>query len=81
MSQLITCHWSVTNVPPTLSASTTLGVSAPLIEEPTPLNEATLTAPYKCLASKSRYHHLILLHLRPPSHFAHPIPSSLMYQT
>ncbi|KAB2602168.1 hypothetical protein D8674_003173 [Pyrus ussuriensis x Pyrus communis] len=71
MSQLITRRRSVTNAPPALSTFTTPSVSAPLIGEPTPLTEATLTASQ----------HLILLHLRPPSHFAHPIPSSLMYQT
>ncbi|KAB2633857.1 hypothetical protein D8674_038224 [Pyrus ussuriensis x Pyrus communis] len=75
MSQLITRHWSVTNAPPTLSASTAPAASAPWIGEPTPLTEAT------SLASKSRYQHFILLHLRPQSHVALSIPSSLMYQT
>ncbi|KAB2611367.1 hypothetical protein D8674_019399 [Pyrus ussuriensis x Pyrus communis] len=41
MSHLITRRRSVTNAPPTLSASTAPGVSAPLIGEPTPLTEAT----------------------------------------
>ncbi|TQD99929.1 hypothetical protein C1H46_014433 [Malus baccata] len=59
MLQLITCRLSVTNGPPTLSASTAPAVSAPLIGEPTPLTEATSPP------SKSRYQHFILLHLRP----------------
>ena len=41
MSHLITRHRSVTNAPPTLSASTAPGMSAPLKGEPTPLTEAT----------------------------------------
>ncbi|KAB2629621.1 carotenoid 9-10-cleavage dioxygenase-like [Pyrus ussuriensis x Pyrus communis] len=42
MSRLITHRRSVTNEPPALSASTAPSMSAPLIEEPTPLTEATL---------------------------------------
>ncbi|CAN6702492.1 unnamed protein product [Malus baccata var. baccata] len=38
-----------------------------------------LYKPYRWLASKSRYQYLILLHLRPQTHLALPIPSSLMY--
>ncbi|KAB2602105.1 hypothetical protein D8674_003110 [Pyrus ussuriensis x Pyrus communis] len=44
LSELITRRWSVTNAPPASSASSTLGVSAPLIEEPTPLTKAASTA-------------------------------------
>ncbi|KAM2031076.1 hypothetical protein FF2_041633 [Malus domestica] len=44
MSKLITRRRSVTNAPPTLSASTAPAVSAPLIGEPTPNVEATSTA-------------------------------------
>ncbi|RXH80502.1 hypothetical protein DVH24_004416 [Malus domestica] len=42
--ELITRHQSVTNAPLALSASTAPPVSAPLIQEPTPLAEATSTA-------------------------------------
>ncbi|KAB2607432.1 hypothetical protein D8674_007149 [Pyrus ussuriensis x Pyrus communis] len=43
MSQLITRRWSVTTAPPALSASTAPPMSAPLIQEPTPLAKATST--------------------------------------
>ncbi|CAN6576321.1 unnamed protein product [Malus baccata var. baccata] len=43
MSQLITRRQSVTNAPLTLSTSTAPPVSAPLIQEPTPLTKATST--------------------------------------
>ncbi|CAN6588905.1 unnamed protein product [Malus baccata var. baccata] len=43
MSQLITRRQSVTNAPLTLSTSTAPLVSAPLIQEPTPLTKATST--------------------------------------
>ncbi|CAN6710934.1 unnamed protein product [Malus baccata var. baccata] len=53
MSQLITCRRSVTNAPPTLSASTALAVNAPLIGEPTPNVEATFTASQVPVSSTS----------------------------
>ncbi|CAN6710434.1 unnamed protein product [Malus baccata var. baccata] len=56
MSKLITHRRSVTNAPPTLSASTAPAVSAPLIGEPTPNVEATSTAsqvPYFWPAKKN----------------------------
>ncbi|KAM1104483.1 hypothetical protein ACFX15_012501 [Malus domestica] len=43
MLRLITRPRSVTNSPPALLASTAPGASAPLIGEPTPLTEDTLT--------------------------------------
>ncbi|KAB2595991.1 hypothetical protein D8674_031441 [Pyrus ussuriensis x Pyrus communis] len=53
MSQLITHRRSVTNEPLALSASIASGVSAPLIEEPTPLTEATPTASQVLVSSTS----------------------------
>ncbi|RXH95597.1 hypothetical protein DVH24_008097, partial [Malus domestica] len=53
MSQLITRRWSVTNASPALSASTAPPMSAPLIQEPTPLAEATSTASQVPVSSTS----------------------------
>ncbi|RXH77396.1 hypothetical protein DVH24_023670 [Malus domestica] len=53
MSHLITRRRSVTNAPPTLSASTTPCVSAPLNGEPTPFIEATPTASQVHVSSTS----------------------------
>ncbi|TQD73694.1 hypothetical protein C1H46_040767 [Malus baccata] len=53
MLRLITCRWSVINSLPALLASTTPGVSAPLIGEPTPLTEATLTTSQVPISSTS----------------------------
>ncbi|CAN6574371.1 unnamed protein product [Malus baccata var. baccata] len=53
MSKLITRRRSVTNAPPTLSASTAPAMSAPLIREPTPNVEATSTTSQVPLSSTS----------------------------
>ncbi|XP_028957062.1 uncharacterized protein [Malus domestica] len=53
MSQLITRRRSVSNAAPALSASSALGVSAPLIGEPTPLTEATPTTSQVPVSSTS----------------------------
>ncbi|CAN6583590.1 unnamed protein product [Malus baccata var. baccata] len=53
MSQLITRRRSVSNASPTLSASTAPPMSAPLIQEPTSLVEATSTASQVPVSSTS----------------------------
>ncbi|RXH93706.1 hypothetical protein DVH24_014282 [Malus domestica] len=53
MSYLITRRRSVTNAPPTLSASTAPCMSAPLNGEPTPFIEATPTASQVHISSMS----------------------------
>ncbi|RXI00266.1 hypothetical protein DVH24_037814 [Malus domestica] len=75
MSQLITRHRSVTNVPPALSASTAPGVSAPLIGEPTPLTEATPTASQVPVSSTSLVLVQLLIVWRPHRRRHEPEPS------
>ncbi|CAN6713227.1 unnamed protein product [Malus baccata var. baccata] len=53
MSQLITHRRSVSNAAPALSASSAIGVSAPLIGEPTPFTEATPTTSQVPVSSTS----------------------------
>ncbi|CAN6716769.1 unnamed protein product [Malus baccata var. baccata] len=75
MSQLITRRRSVTNASPALSASTAPPVSAPLIQEPTPLAEATSTASQVPVSSTSSVSVQSLSARRPHRRRREPEPS------
>ncbi|XP_050124919.1 uncharacterized protein LOC126602134 isoform X2 [Malus sylvestris] len=75
MSQLITRRRSVTNASPALSASTAPPMSAPLIQEPTPLAEATSTASQVPVSSTSSVSVQPLNARRPHRHRREPEPS------
>ncbi|CAN6679883.1 unnamed protein product [Malus baccata var. baccata] len=75
MSQLITHRRSVTNAPPTLSASTAPAVSAPLIGEPTPNVEATSTTSQVPVSSTSLVSVELLSARRPHRRCHDPEPS------
>ncbi|XP_048421728.1 uncharacterized protein LOC103933683 isoform X2 [Pyrus x bretschneideri] len=75
MSQLITRRRSVTNASPALSASTAPPMSAPLIQEPTPLAEATSTASQVPVSSTSSVSVQPLSVRRPHRRHREPEPS------
>ncbi|XP_028948648.1 uncharacterized protein [Malus domestica] len=75
MSQLITRRRSVTNASSALSASTAPPVSAPLIQEPTPLAEATSTASQVPVSSTSSVSVQPLSARRPHRRRREPEPS------
>ncbi|CAN6553310.1 unnamed protein product [Malus baccata var. baccata] len=75
MSQLITRRRSVTNASPALSASTAPPMSAPLIQEPTPLAEATSTASQVPVSSTSSVSVQPLSARRPHRRRREPEPS------
>ncbi|CAN6721175.1 unnamed protein product [Malus baccata var. baccata] len=75
MSQLITHRRSVSNASPALSASIAPPVSAPLIQEPTPLAEATSTTSQVPVSSTSSVSVLPLSARRPHLRRREPEPS------
>ncbi|CAN6719162.1 unnamed protein product [Malus baccata var. baccata] len=75
MSQLITRRRSVTNASPALLASTAPPVSAPLIQEPTPLAEAISTASQVPVSSTSSVSVQSLSAQRPHRRRCEPEPS------
>ncbi|CAN6718176.1 unnamed protein product [Malus baccata var. baccata] len=75
MSQLINCRRGVNNAPPAFLAPTASAVSAPLIEKPTSLTEATPRASQVPASSASSVSVQPLSARRPHQRRCHPEPS------